>query len=112
EGEINDNNILSNSSHLQNRRKKKTSVLLKISKGKKSKLKKSKTVAALRTSFVWNFFITDHDIEIDVVYTICQIKDCTCKYTYHGFTTNYTKHLCDDHHITKVSLFSKTPEEI
>ncbi|CAG8601393.1 2616_t:CDS:2, partial [Diversispora eburnea] len=48
----------------------------------------------------------------DVVYAICQIKDCTRKYVYHGSTTNYTKHLRDDHHITEVSLSSKTPEEI
>ncbi|RHZ53021.1 hypothetical protein Glove_452g45 [Diversispora epigaea] len=49
-GEINDNNILR----------------------KKSKLKKSKIVVVLRSSFVWNFFITDYDTETDVVYTICQ----------------------------------------
>ena len=112
EGEISNNNILSNSSRLQNRRKRKASVLLKTSKGKKLKTKKSKTVAALRTSFVWDFFITDHDIETDVVYAICQVKDCTRKYAHHGSTTNYTKHLRDDHHITEASLSSKTPEEI
>ncbi|CAG8629138.1 2536_t:CDS:1, partial [Diversispora eburnea] len=112
-----------NSSRLQNRRKRKTSVLLKISKGKKSKSKKSKIVTILRTSFVWNFFITDHDTETYVVYAICQIIDCTRKYAYHGSTTNlsdgtdvagidYTKYLRDDHHITEALLSSKTPEEI
>ncbi|CAG8782295.1 10277_t:CDS:2, partial [Dentiscutata erythropus] len=50
--------------------------------------------------------------ETDVVYAICQIKDCTRKYAHHGSTTNYTKHLRDDHHITEASLSSKTPEEI
>ncbi|CAG8507761.1 11948_t:CDS:2, partial [Diversispora eburnea] len=48
----------------------------------------------------------------DIIYVICQIKDCTRKYAHHGSTTNYTKHLCDDHHIIEVSLSSKTPEEI
>src|SRR6185295_4416514 len=103
---------LSNSSRLQNYRKRKASVLLKTSKGKKSKSKKSKTVAALRTSFVWDFFKTDHDTETDIVYAICQIKDCARKYAHHGSTSNYTKHLRDDHHITEASLSSKTPEEI
>ncbi|CAG8625815.1 1834_t:CDS:2, partial [Diversispora eburnea] len=67
---------------------------------------------ALRTSFVWDFFITDHDTEIDVVYAICQINGCTRKYAHHGSTTNYTKYLRDNHHITNASLSSKTPEEI
>ncbi|RHZ74322.1 hypothetical protein Glove_226g2 [Diversispora epigaea] len=87
EGEISNNNILSNFSRLQN-------------------------LVALKTSFVWDFFITDHDTKTGVVYAICQVKDCTCKYTYHSSTTNYTKHLCDDHYITKALLSSKTPEEI
>ncbi|CAG8623762.1 6515_t:CDS:2 [Diversispora eburnea] len=66
----------------------------------------------LITSFVWDFFITDHDAETDIVYTICQIKDCIRKYVHHGSTTNCIKHLRDDHHITEVSLSSKTPKEI
>ncbi|CAG8811160.1 25899_t:CDS:2, partial [Dentiscutata erythropus] len=73
---------------------------------------KSTTVVALRSNFVWDFFITESDTELDVIYAICQVKDCTRKYVHHGSTSDYRKHLRDSHDITEASIASKTSEQI
>ena len=110
--EVSDDNILNISSRIKNRKKRKTSTLTKTSKGKRSKSEKSKSIAALRSSFVWDFFVTENDIEMNVVYAICQVKDCIHKYIHHGSTSDYRKHLRDSHNITEASIANKTPEQI
>jgi len=76
---------------------------------KKSKIKTN--ITKTRTSWVWNYFGINKDINSKIVYAQCKVieddeMECGVKIPHTGSTGNLIKHLARKHTITKTSSSS------